>query len=44
MSAKPDRREKGEMRRTALSHMRMLQQRPDRVRKYFLHACISYTA
>lgn len=44
VSAKPDRREKMGMRRTALSHMRMLQQRPDRVRKYFEHPSICYAA
>lgn len=44
VSAKPDRREKGDMRHTALSHMRMLQQRPDRVRKYFPNEYINYAA
>ena len=32
------------MRHTGLSHLRLLQQRPGRVRKYFQHACIYYAA
>lgn len=44
VSAKPDSRQKLGMRRTALSHMRMLQQRPDRVQKYFKHPSIRYAA
>ena len=44
ISAKPDSRSKLGMREAALSHMRMLQQRPDRVRKYFNHPSIQYAA
>jgi transposase len=44
VSRKPNRRQKGHMRRTAQSHMRMLQRKPDRVRKYFHHPSIQYAA
>lgn len=44
VNAKPDSRQKLGMRRTAMSHMRMLQQRPRRVQKYFRHPSIHYAA
>lgn len=44
VSVKTERREKGAMRSTALRHMRMLQQRSDRLRKFIQYECIKYTA
>jgi transposase len=37
-------RTKGQLKKKAISHLRMLQKKPKRVKKYFKHPKIAYTA
>jgi hypothetical protein len=37
-------RNKGQLKKVVMSHMRMLQKRPGRVTKYFKHPKITYVA
>ena len=44
IKAAPPARNKEQLKKTVLSHMRMLQKKPDRVTKYFEHPLIAYAA
>ena len=44
VAAKVPARDKRQLKKAAVSHLRMLQQRPERVKKYFEHPAIRYAA